>query len=175
MESGRLNKRATASRDSHAGTQHTPTASTTTHNHKHITHTHTSTTSITYGFPTNLCPGAPPLDPAGGYAPRPPILALRARFLNKMKQIQLAKKSTFSAVRRYVTAQFSTISDSYAPIPTPGVPQNAGKPIPTHRPRSPLPAGRKKIWGEKCSHDEKFWGVGAPVAPTRLTQCFVIS
>ena len=81
-----------------------------------------------------------------------------------MKQIQLAKKSTFSAVRRYVTAQFSTISDSYAPIPTPGVPQNAEKPIPTHRPRSPLPAGRKKIWGEKCPHDENFGG-GGPRGP----------
>ena len=102
MESGRLNKRATASRDTMPAPTHSNHPNN-YNNNNHIIHINAKTNNEP--ITTNLCPGAPPLDPAGGYAPRPPILALRARFLNKMKQIQLANKIHFfgTAPLRYGT------------------------------------------------------------------------
>jgi hypothetical protein len=104
MESGRLNKRATASRDSHAGTQHTPTASTTTHNHKHITHTHIDDINnirISYKpVPRGSAPG-----PRWGLRPQTPYSRASRSFFKQNETNPTCKKVHIfgSAPLRYGT------------------------------------------------------------------------
>ena len=132
-------------------------------NNNHIIHINAKTNNEP--ITTNLCPGAPPLDPAGGYAPRPPILALRARFFKQNEKNQIANKNPLfrrcAVTLRHNFQKFQTPTPPSPRLGYPKMPKNRSPPTALG---PPCPRGEKKLGGGKCPHDENFGG-GGPRGP----------
>ena len=132
--------------------------------HTNILHIHANNKRISYKpVPRGSAPG-----PHWGYAPRPPILALRAVF-KQCKKIKLKKNSTFSAPCRYITAQFKNIRLLCLLSHTWGTPTMPKKCSPPTALGPPAHGMKKFCWGG-MPPTMKISGGGGP---TRLRACFV--
>ena len=129
------------------------------HTHTHHTHRHQQQTDFLQTCAQGLRPWTPL-----GLRPRPHILALRARFLNKMKKIKLPKIPHFrhcAVTLRHNFQKFQTPTPQSSRLGYPIMPKKRSPPTAL----GPPAHGAKKNLGGKMPPRWKFWGWGPPWPP----------